>query len=519
MAISNVSGVNNVAQTPTTSATQNAQTAQPTALGAPGFSPADPLAASLLKTQLAAATPAPTTSAALNPRGTFQAGVSAQLQNFFDLPANAFNQTGNFAVNSANQLQTSQFNFVDGGRIVDFYGIPPTQPIGNFPPQTTADLGRVYMSPQGVISYSLNANPLTQSQRQAIQNLYQVDQVSRNNLLANVQNLTGALNALNTANLPAAARNQINSTINQLGSYYTNGANQRNTIGDPQALYQNVGLTLATLQGTPGVNQQALNTALNVLGIGYSNYVLNRIPVNGTNNPTARTAPAPAAFNRNFTLAAAQANPNAVFGTQVSQVLQRFGLTGIDTSKINYQVNSANALQAIDVPIGAGQSVTFFFTKFPPDTTAPPQIAFSGQRGVRQFADIASFSATQKTAIANLFATNAGVRSALITNLSNLRTGLQTITNGTNVPAILRTVANNTINQLTSFINGLNQTPPVVGDVTALYARVGDTADLASALQFSLNATQRNALNILNTSTLPIGFVNYVERAIALTGA
>lgn len=496
--------------------TQTAQPSTPEQVSAAGVTPRDgDLAASLMRTQLAtiAGTTAPTTTPALNPRGTFQAPVNNFLTNTFRVPASAFNQTS-LAVNSANQLQSAQLTFDQGGSITMFLGLPPSNP---FPPQTTAQIPRVVLDPAGVLSFARNMTPLTDAQRSAIQNLYAVDQVSRGNYAANVQNLASALTAIkNACGSNAVADALINKTIGTLRGAYAQLANFKAPSPDPDTLYKAVATTLDRLPALGFRNQDLLNDARNILGIGYSNYLLNRLPINGANNPTATTRGPLAAFNPDAPLADAQANPAKVFGAGLTKYLNSIGIFGVNPAAVNYQVNSANAIQAATVALGNGQNMTLLFSgAFPPTNANPPQIAFSGTRGARQFADIARNDPATQQRLSAFFTANAAPRAAYVTNLNNLIAGFQALQRSP-VPAV-RLVANDSVARLQAAVRGLNAANPIIPNVLGLYQTIGDNLDAITANFSDLTSTERAALDTLNRSTYPIGLINYFARPVVLS--
>lgn len=523
----NIEKVNNSNQKVEASANQTAS------LPLPGSSPKDGLFnASLLKTKIdtllapsrtettqAAAPLAATTlsTPALNPRGTFQQPLNNFLANIFRIPTTAINNAqSSIAVNSANQFQNAEVVFNGGGTLRLFNNLPPSNP---FPPQTTAQIPRIYLDGPGVLSFARTMQPLNDTQRNAIANLYAVDQQSRRNYGVNVQNLASALTQIkNTSLLDAQTTQLVNSTITSLGTAYNQIANYGGRAPNPDTLYKQVATTLQALTNKPGVNQNSVNTALNVLGIGYSNYLANRLPIGNTNNPTPTTAAALPTFNAAKPLSQAQGNPGAVFGNNLLSYLRTLGITGVDPGQIQYQVNSADKLQAATVRIpGSDQTATFFFNgQFPVTSASPAQIQFSGSRGTRDYTRVANADPGTQQRLSTFYQNNAQPRANYVANLNNLITGFQTL-RGTNNPTVDRLVST-LVSQLQTAVNGLNANPPRVPDVLGLYKQVGQTLDFVSFFGAdTFNAGQLQALDTINRSTFPIGITNYFARPVSLT--
>lgn len=454
---------------------------------------------------------------ALNPLGTFQQPLNNFLANIFNIPNNNINngQTS-IAVNSANQLQSAELSLTGGGTIRLFNNLPPSNA---FPPQTTAQIPRVYLDGPAVISVANSMQPLSQDQRNQIANLYSVDQGSRRNYGVNVQNIASALTQIkNSSSLDQQTTQLINNAISTLGNAYNQIANYNGRTPDPDTLYKQVATTLQALVGKSGVNQNSVSNALNIVGIGYSNYLFNRLPINGTNNPTATTAAALPAFNANKALSQAQANPNATFGNNVLSYLNSIGITGVDPGQIQYQVNSADKLQTAAVRIpGSDRVVTLFFNgNFPVTNTTPPQIEFGGAKGARDFTRVENGNATTQQNLVNFYTNNAQPRANFVANLNNLIVGLQALL-GTGDATIERIVSTN-ISQLQQAVTGLNANPPQVPNVLNLYKQVGQTLDYVGQVNQNIfNSNQQQSLNILNTSTFPIGITNYYARPVTQT--
>ncbi|MBI4852334.1 MAG: hypothetical protein HY819_11105 [Acidobacteria bacterium] len=460
----------------------------------------------------------PTTSTpALNPLGTFQQPLNNFLANIFRVPNAAINNTQtNIQVNSANQFQTGELSLNGGGTIRLFNNLPPSNV---FPPQTTAQIPRVYLDSQGVISVARSMQPLAQDQRNQIANLYSVDQASRRNYGVNVQNIASALTQIkNSSSLDPQTTQLVNAAIASLGNSYNQIANFAGRTPDPDTVYKQVTNVLQLLNGKAGVNQSSVNNALNIVGIGYSNYLFNRLPINGTNNPTATTAAALPAFNANKPLSQAQANPSATFGSNVLSYLNSIGITGVDPGQIQYQVNSADKLQTASVRIpGSNQPVTLFFNgNFPVTNATPPQIEFGGIRGARDFTRVENGNPATQQRLVNFYTNNAQPRANYVANLNNIIAGLQTFLGGCD-PTTQRIVSDN-ITLLQNAVTGLNATPTKVPDVLRLYKQVGQTLDFLGQINpNTFSSAQRQALNTLNSSTLPIGITNYYARPVTQT--
>ncbi|MEW6733364.1 MAG: hypothetical protein AB1489_18700 [Acidobacteriota bacterium] len=453
-------------------------------------------------------------SPALNPRGAFQAALNTFLANTFRIPNTTINNANtSLAVNSANQLQSVEVVFNDGGVMRLFNNLPPSNP---FPPQSTAQIPRVYLTLSGVLSYAKNAQPLTSTQRDQIAKLYAIDRASRRNYGVNVQNLASALTQIkNNSNLDAQTVQLINNTIAFLGNAYNQIANFNGRSPDPDTVYKQVANTLRTLTNISAVDTYSLNTALNILGIGYANYMFNRLPINGTNNPTATNAAALPAFNAAKALSQAQAVPDQVFGNAVSTYLLSIGIQDIPFLR-QYQINSADKVQGVEVSlIFNNQTMTVFFNgNFPVTNTTPPQIVFSGDEGARVFARIADNDPATAQRLKTFFVNNPGPRAAYIINLNNLIAGFQVLKTSSNV--VVQQIANDTINSLQNAVNGLNASSPIVPDVLDLYQQVGLALDIITVVD-NLNTTQLQALDTLNRSTFPIGLVNYFARPVVLS--
>lgn len=451
-------------------------------------------------------------SPALNPRGTFQGPLNTFLANTFRIPNTTINNNNtSLAVNSAGQLQSVEINFNDGGVMRLFNNLPPSNP---FPPQTTAQIPRVYLTLSGVLSYARNAQPLTSTQRDQIANLYAVDRASRRNYGVNVQNLASALTQIKSrGSLDSQTAQAINNTIASLANAYNQIANYAGRSPDPDTVYKQVANTLQLLTQIGGVDDDSLSTALNILGIGYANYMFNRLPINGSNNPVATNAAALPAFNAAKALSLSQAVPAQVFGDAVSAYLNSIGITDIPDLR-QYQVNSADSLQAVEVSLILNNQTMTVFGSFPVTNTRPPQLIYSGNEGARVFARIAADDAATAQRLRTFYINNAAPRAAYVTNLNNLIAGFRVLQTSSNVA--IQQVASDTISALQNAVNGLNASSPVVPDVLDLYMRVGTALDFITAVD-NLTDSQQQALDTMNRSTFPIGLVNYFARPVVLS--
>ena len=534
-----IAGTNDVTQGANAQNLSSTQSTNSAVLDKPGVSPQDgDMLASVMKSliggttstnssTLAATTSttsasASTVSPALAPRVSFQNTViSSILGNSFKVSANqVVSAQSSFAVNSANQLQSSQVPFTNGGTITNFFGLPPSNSSApGVSPQNTTQLGRTVLDRQGVISFSQNMAPLSVNEKQLVRNLLVIDQVSGNNYLTNIQNLGKALFSIQQAGgLSSSANNLINNTISSLRTAYNQFVTTRTQVPDPDSLYKLVGSTLRTLSNTPGVNQNPLNTAKDILSIGYSNYLLNRLPINGIITPINQVAaPALPLFNEKAPLAQAQSNPSAVFGTNLTSYLNSIGLGGIDAQRdVQYQVNSANVPQAAIINIGNGQNVTLFFSGFPVTSTNPPQAVYSGTAGATQAAQRSSVNPTTQQRLVTFYTNNAGPRANYIQNLVNLTTGFQAIQQNTN-DAAAKNAAVQAINALQNALSGLNRTPPIIPNVLSLYQTIGQNIQAIAGRSSALNSIASQVLDTIQRSTFPIGLINYYNRPVTQT--
>ncbi|KAF0248762.1 MAG: hypothetical protein FD167_1834 [bacterium] len=474
---------------------------------------------------------------ALDPKAAFQVPLRSFLSTVFRLSNDSYKDPFvSLAVNSAQGLQYSQVKFLDGlgaGSISLCLGLPGQSPTGTpnagglqtpFPPTTTAQIPRVILDPQGVLTFAANSSALTADQKNAVDLLYSVDQVSRGNYAANLLNLARVLTLIkNSASRDDVVINAvINETIKSLEKAYTALADFNANAPDPDVIYGIVAGALRQISSSSIASKASLNTALNILGIGYSNYLFNRLPINGTNNPVPSTRGALPAFTPNSPLSAAQANPSATFGPGVLSYLSSIGIQFFSTSNILYQVNSADRLQAAIVPLD-NQTMTIFFTgsNFPPTSANPPQVVFSTIPNTFPFVRTAASVVAQR--VQNFFAANASPRAAYLANLNNLIFGFRVLDSNPNLPSKVRIAVKDAIDTLQKAINGLNQSPAVIPDVLGLYNQVSENLDdvisglLATTNRLDFTERQITALFTLATSTLPIGLINYYLRPVILS--
>ncbi|MEW6735930.1 MAG: hypothetical protein AB1489_31845, partial [Acidobacteriota bacterium] len=468
-------------------------------------------------------TPPPAPNVSLNPRATFSAPLNDLLANSYQLRgANNLTRRSTVLVNSANTNQVNEITFRNNpnSTMKLFYGLPPTR---NVPAQTTADLPTTVFSRQGILDFLQQQGPLTDAQRAQVRNVYKNDLTSNANFAVNVQNLASALTTVkNTSYLNSNQRRQIDQTINQLCTFYNQLGNVPNGGQPPDAdkVYDLVGNTLRSLSNACGVNRGALNTALDILSIGVSNYELNRLPVNGTStftaNPGTGRYPLPT-FNAAKPLSQAQARPSQVFGQQVVQFLAGQGIKA-NANNIIYQVNSADKLQSVQVPNGNGQTVTVQFNGFPVTNANPAQFSYSGRagQGISQYLRTAKNDPATAARVQAFFQANAAPRAAYVVNLQNISSLLQQVSGG-RLPAAAAGAINNTISRIQSAVTGLNATPPKVPNVLALYQMIGRTVDTINSTARGLNSNQRTALDALNNSALEVGVINYFNRAVTLS--
>ncbi|MBL8150500.1 MAG: hypothetical protein JNN15_11295, partial [Blastocatellia bacterium] len=214
----------------------------------------------------------------------------------------------------------------------------------------------------------------------------------------------------------------------------------------------------------------------------------------------------------------AQANPAQVFGAQVSSYLNSIGLNDVDPRQITYQVNSADKLQNIIIPLGNGRSQTVFFNGgFPVPAGTAPQVAFSNTTGARRFLDVAEGSPATQSRLQTFYAdpANAARRTNFNTNLQNITTAFLNLRSSGNLSGEARAAVQDALNTRQVATNRLAQggLPNVLG----VYQRLGDNLDVITRNQSSLNSSQRSSLNTLNSSLLPVGVQNYYLVPVGLS--
>ncbi|MBN8722739.1 MAG: hypothetical protein J0M03_07410 [Acidobacteria bacterium] len=500
---------------------------------------------------LAQEIPSPTLPPVLDPKGAFQTPLKNFLGETFRLSSASYQDDFiSLAVNSAQGLQYSQIRFSESktAYMTLFLGLPGQSPNGvpnagglqtPFPPTVTSEIPRVVLDPQGVLSYAANSRALTDNQKAAIDLLYNVDLVSRGNYAANLLNLARALNGLrNSASSDDIGVNEIiDNTIAALANAYGTLADFNANPADPDLIYGIVAAAIRQLSTssalTSSSSKSAFNTALNILGIGYSNYMFNRLPINGTNNPTPSTRGPLPVFSPTSPLSAAQATPGLVFGQGLRSYLSAVGFPQLfSLSNVVYQVNSADRLQAVIVPL-ENQTMTLLFTgaNFPPTNANPPQVCFSTvpspfpfmRIGSSVYAKIANNDPVVAQRVKDFFAANAGPRAAYLANLNNLLFGFTTLDSNPSLPPKVRFAVRSAIEKLQTAINGLNQNPAIIPDVLTLYKKVSADYDdvisglLASDVRINFTDRQKTALITLGISTLPIGLINYYMRPVILS--
>ncbi|KAF0237464.1 MAG: hypothetical protein FD167_4469, partial [bacterium] len=431
-------------------------------------------------------------------------------------------------VNSANLLSSSQDTFKRGGTATEFY-------TAGFPPTSTATLPRTIFDDQGVLSFYKVATPLSSTQLQSVQNLYAGDLTSRKNYSVNIANIAKNLTSLSSSGLNSGLQNKVNSAINSLRTAYNTLSDVNAPAPDPRALYAQVAIAYSALNSSCDLNQAQKNMGkigIGMLEIGASNYDTNRLPVAGTPiTPAPQTPPTGAQamaagfpltnFDnvRNTPLSAAQANPTQTFGASVTSYLNSIGLTGcdFDINKVDMQVNSANNLQSIEVPLGNGRSLTAFFnTGFPVPVGTAPQVAFKGTTGVRQYLDVASNPPQTQQKLTTYYANpaNAARRTNLGVNYTNLTAAFTQLKQA----GSLSPAAANQVNDALATLAAAQQqlaTPGGLPDVLGVYQKLGDNLDrLASTCGF--NQTQKELFQTLSGSLLPIGVQNYYLVPVSL---
>lgn len=486
----------------------------------------------------------------LDPRGAYLQPVKDFLANTFHLPTGYIDSDISLAVNSAQGLQYVQVRFTSATKIQSTpagtmtlcLGLPGQSPTGTpnpngiqtpFPPTITAQIPRVILDQKGVLSFANNMSALSNDQKLAIDALYNIDQVSRGNYAANLLNLAKSLTLIKNTAANDTSAALIDEEVKSLNISYNQLADFTNfNPADPDTVYAEVSKTFNQLSTNTGVSSQSLNTGLNILGIGYSNYLLNRLPINGTNNPTSTTRGALPAFDTTVPLSQAQAFPGDVFGQGLSSYLASIGIiftkpTASFFSGIVYQVNSADKIQAAILAAGNDQTMTIFFTgtAFPPTNANPPQVAFTTfpgngfATGTSKYLNNAVNDPTTAQRVQNFFANNASPRAAYIANLNNLLIGFNSL--NTNVKAVGTfpgAAINDAIAVLQKALDGLNQSTPIIPDVLGLYQQIDkDYQIIISTIGYRPTIDQIQALATLGRSTIPIGVINYYLRAVVLS--
>jgi hypothetical protein len=495
-------------------------------------------------------------TASLNPRGVFQSQINGYAQNILNLRLNAV--TIDPTVNSANLLQNAsvRFNALNGRAFGTFFNLN----LGaNFPPQNTANLPRPAFNPLGTLAFYAFAGPYNATQVSQVQAVYAQDQVSRRNYAFNVANLARNFTNLQNAGAPTVitgfALGRLRTAYNALSNPTAASPNPRQlyrdmavayvallrnrqsgVVIDPatmtQAQLESNLATISTtdLANTATVGAVSIQTGLNILAIGLSNYDTNRLPVNGSSSPTAVTAPAGTfpllAFDtaRAQALTAAQANPAGTFSRNLLATLRRYDgiLRDATGAGITYQVNSADALQFIFVPMaGSNDMLTIWYAAgFPSSPAAVPQFAFSsaaanqfltGPNGAMPFAVTQSLLTRHYTDPANV-----GRRNNYIANLTNIQCSLQRIQAQGN----LNTASAGAVGGALTQVNGALATLRGGGvpNVFGVYQSVGRATDALDA-QTLTGANQNADRDALKITLVPIGIINYYLVPITLTPA
>ncbi|MBK7994822.1 MAG: hypothetical protein IPK14_15995 [Blastocatellia bacterium] len=298
--------------------------------------------------------------------------VNNVLRNNLNLPADAFNGASTRTTRTAGGQTANSTVTFDGNR----GSVTLFNNNGSFPPSSTATLPRTVFDGRGILSFYKEANSLTDAQKKFVQNIYAQDLTSRANFQANVGNLAKNLTdiANDDRNLSADTRREVKDALNSLRKAYDTLSDPKAPSPDPRELYGNVAEAYRALKNDEAAPQGKVNTGLRILSIGTSNYELNRLPVG--NNPQLPPAPAAEAnaagaarlaaakgqfdANRNKPVSDAQAKPEQVFGNQVDDFLKSLGIKA-DASKIAFQVNSADQLQAIQTRLADGRRLTVLF--------------------------------------------------------------------------------------------------------------------------------------------------------------
>jgi hypothetical protein len=436
--------------------------------------------------------------------------------NYLGYITNTASAIQQITVNSADVFQYGAFN-TGTATVVQFNSV--------FPPTNTATLPRLYLPDSNVVSFYAAAGNLTSTQLAAVQDLYARDLVSRRNYGFNLANLGRYLTSIrNTTNQAV-----IDATIESLRTAYNALSDPNTPAPDPRAIYKQVALTYNQLKLKP---QPGTVNGLAILAIGASNYDTNRLPVPGGNNTVANTT-CNGCFPltdfdvaRNQPLSAAQANPVSVFGDNVIKYLNILGINVNNRNTIDYQVNSADQLQFVSLPINdvlyapninaRGLRLSFFFASGFPGTlaTAPPQTAIIGDSRVpaANLTYKPELQATLTTYYSN--PANAGRRNNYGVNLRNLICAFSQLSAATSGPGNsprAKEAIKNSLQLLNEAQSRLQNGG--VPDILAIYLKLG-----ANLAQIAPNPLQRNnntatgfdaTLNAIRSSLLPIGVINY----------
>jgi hypothetical protein len=485
-------------------------------------------------------------TASLNPRGVFQSQINSYAQNILKLRLNAV--TIDPTVNSANLLQNAsvRFNALNGRASGTFFNLN----LGaNFPAQSTANLPRPAFNPLGTLAFYTYAGAYDATQVAQVQAVYAQDQVSRRNYAFNVANLARHWTALQNAGAPTVV---TGFALGRLRTAYTALSNPTAASPNPRQLYRDMtvayvalmrniqagvvidpatmtqaqlesnltSLSSSDMVNTCVVGGMLVRTGLNILAIGLSNYDTNRLPVNGSSSPTTVAAPAGTfpllAFDtaRAQTLSQPQLNPAGQFARNIVGTLRRYGFRNIsiDGNALNYQVNSADALQFVFVPIGDSfNTLTIWYAAgFPSSPTAVPQFAFSSTSANRYFCGPGQ---AQPFALAQASLTrhyndpaNAGRRGNYTANLNNLLCSLQRIQTQGGLNTASAGAVGTAINQVNGALATLRN-----GGVPDVFGVYGSVAQATNALdaQTLTGANQNADKDALKITLLPIGIINY----------
>jgi hypothetical protein len=452
----------------------------------------------------------------LNPFASFSNAEA----NYLSYITNTASTIQQITVNSADVFQYGSFT-TGAATVAQFNSV--------FPPTSTANLPRLYLPEGNVVSFYAAAGDLSDTQLAAVQDLYARDLVSRRNYGFNLANLGRYLTGIrNTAN-GAANQAAIDATIENLRAAYNTLSDTNAAAANPRAIYKQVAATYNQLKLKP---QPGSVNGLAILAIGASNYDTNRLPVPGANNTVANTTCngcfplADFDVARNQPLSTAQANPVGVFGDNVIKYLNILGINVNNRNTIDYQVNSADQLQFVSLPINdfiyapninaRGLRLSFFFASGFPGTlaTSPPQTAIIGDSRVP--AATLAYNPSLQAVLTNYYnnPANAGRRNNYGVNLRNLICAfsqLSTATSGPGNSPRAKEAIRNSLQLLTEAQSRLQNGG--VPDILAIYLKLG-----ANLALITPNPLQRNnntatgfdaTLNAIRSSLLPIGVINY----------